>query len=220
MIKKYNESRILTLSIVGSLSFALIGVIWGIILNSHMIFFDGLYSLLGLFLSLISLVTVKITYRKKQGNYEKGKIESGVILFKAFVILSICLYGGIKSIHALVNGGRASHIENAIVYSLVSSLLCAFFYLYIKGKVKHLSSQLLKIESIQWQMDTIFSFGVLIGFLAALGLKRMGYGHLSYYVDPTLVLLSTIYISQEPIKIIKKYLKDFLYTGQVSEFRK
>ena len=49
------EKRLLKLSAVGGLFFAVLGLAWGLGLNSEMLFFDGLYSLISLLLSLLAI---------------------------------------------------------------------------------------------------------------------------------------------------------------------
>ena len=50
-----SEKSMLAFSAVGGLFFAVLGTAWGIVVKSDMIMFDGLYSLISLFLSILAL---------------------------------------------------------------------------------------------------------------------------------------------------------------------
>ena len=51
-----SEKNTLMLSAFGALFFAILGVVWGIVIDSSMIVFDGLYSLISLFLSILAIL--------------------------------------------------------------------------------------------------------------------------------------------------------------------
>ena len=59
------ENKILKLSVIGALFFALFGIAWGWAIKSDMIIFDGLYSFISVILSMISLYINKYMAKRK-----------------------------------------------------------------------------------------------------------------------------------------------------------
>jgi predicted Co/Zn/Cd cation transporter (cation efflux family) len=59
-----HEKSLLKISVYGALFFAFLAIIWGVFENSKIILFDGVYSLISVGLSIISLITA--SYMKKQ----------------------------------------------------------------------------------------------------------------------------------------------------------
>ncbi|SDK92344.1 cation diffusion facilitator family transporter [Natronincola ferrireducens] len=212
METKNIEYRTLRLSVLGALLFAVIGIILGIVANSQMIFFDGIYSLVSLGLSFLSLRALIYMEKEETNKFQFGKdiIEPLVILFKSFVILVMCIYAVVVSLEDIFNGGRSVHIENALGYAFLSTFLCLLFYLKLRKKEKICPSELLKVESSQWFMDTLLSLAVLIGFIIAFFMKKTNYAYLTPYVDPFLVLVTSLYFVKTPLVTIKENIKELL----------
>lgn len=47
-----NEKQLLAVSVYGALAFAVIATVWGIVVHSQIILFDGVYSFISVILSL------------------------------------------------------------------------------------------------------------------------------------------------------------------------
>lgn len=213
MESKYTENIMMKISIWGSVTVAIIGFIWGVITNSQMIFFDGMYSLVGFGLSSISLLAVNFMNDKQENvkfQFGKDTIEPLVVIFKSFVIFVLCIYAIITSSQDIFTEGRKVDVENALVYAIFSTAVCIFVYLYLKRKAKNCYSELLKAEYDQWFMDTLLSTMVLLGFCIATILKRTSYYFIIPYVDPLLVLVAAIYFIKNPISTLKKSIQELL----------
>ena len=67
------ENKMLKLSVLGALFFALFGIAWGWAIDSDMIIFDGLYSFISLLLSMLSLFISNFMNKKDVEKFPFGK---------------------------------------------------------------------------------------------------------------------------------------------------
>ena len=206
------ENKILKLSVLGALFFALFGIAWGWAIDSEMIIFDGLYSFISLLLSMLSLFISNFMSKNDVEKFPFGKhiLEPLVISIKSLVILIMCLYTLIDAVKIMFNGGNNIEFGLAIVYSIISVVGCGIITLYMKKKEKKLSSELIKAESNQWFMDTALSAAVLIGFLVAIVLSKTTLSFLNPYIDPTMTLIVSIIFLRLPIKTFIESFKEII----------
>lgn len=206
------ENKILKMSVMGTLFFALFGVAWGWALKSEMIMFDGMYSFISLFLSCLSLGINTYIAKKDFDKFPFGKhiLEPIVVCVKSAVMTIMCVISLITSISSAINGGNEVAYGSAIIYSIVSVLGCAFVYCFMKNKSKKLYSEIIKVESTQWLMDTLLSGAVLVGFLFANVLGNTRYGYINNYVDPFMVIIASSIFIKVPIMTCIKSFKEII----------
>lgn len=207
------ERKLLLQSVYAALFASLSGVIVGLLVHSQMILFDGLYSLISVALSLMSLIAAKFMNKKDYKRYPFGKavVEPLVIIIKYAIIFILLLVSMIIAIQSILNGGREVELGYALIYSALGTLLCLVVYLQFKRHGKKTSSGLLIAEANQWLMDTWVSLGVLIAFIIISILRHFNL-LLNYlnYVDPALVIIICLLFLRIPFKEIKISLKEIL----------
>ena len=126
------------------------------------------------------------------------------------IILLLCLgalYGGITS---LLAGGREIDLGHALIYAVVSTFFCSILYLIEADVAERVNSELVRVDSKEWLVDTLLSATLLIGFLVAIGLDTLGYGHYNRYIDPMLVSLLALCATLIPIKVLGRNLREVL----------
>lgn len=195
------EKRLLKLSAAGGLFFAVLGLAWGIGLNSEMLFFDGLYSLVSLLLSVITIFICSYMDKKDRINFPFGKesLRPIVVIIKSIVLVLMCLISLFNSLKTILIGGNSIDISFAIIYTIISIIGCGSIYIYMYISSKKLNSDILKAESNQWLMDGLISLGVFIGFILVLILKRTSLSFLCNYVDPLMVIISSSFFLKFPL---------------------
>lgn len=205
-------SKLLKLSAMGGLFFALLGIGWGVFIDSAMIMFDGLYSLISLFLSMLSLFILNFINKNDKVNFPFGKaaLSPIVVAFKSIVLIIMCSISLINAITTILIGGNAVDTGFALSYSIISVVGCSFIYLYMRKKGKKLNSEILKAESTQWLMDTLLSVGVLVGFLVSLAIKNTSLSYLTIYIDPMMVIITSLIFLKVPITALIKSFKEII----------
>lgn len=206
------EKNILKLSALGGLLFAVLGIVWGTVINSSMIMFDGIYALLSLFLSMLS---IGITSYIEKSDFEKfpfgkGMLEPIMVAFRSIVLVITCsltLTSGVKDFLA---GGNPVDADLAFGYSLISSIGCASIFFMMYTLRKNIPSDIVESENNQWLMDTLLSIGVLCGFIVSVLLEKNSLSHLTRYVDPIMVVISSLIFIQVPIKSLISSFKEMV----------
>ena len=206
------ENKILKISMVGALFFALFGIAWGWTVQSEMIIFDGLYSFISLALTMLSLYINNFMAKKELDKYPFGKyiLEPLVISLKSLIIGGMCLYSLIGAIKDIVNGGNSVEYGSALIYSIVSVVGCGGVYIFMKKKGEKISSEMVKVEASQWLMDTLLSIGVLVGFVIAMILRNTRFSWLNVYIDPMMVIMVSVVFIKMPVQSFINAFKEIL----------
>ena len=208
------ENRILKFSAFGGLFFAILGIAWGWAIKSEMIQFDGLYSFISLGLALFAIIATNFINKSDINKYPFGKcnLEPIIVIFKSLILLVMCSITMFSAIKQVINGGNNVDEGFALGYALISSIGCTWIYFYMRKASKNLNSEIVKVESSQWFMDALLSVGVLVGFLLSMSLKYIGLYKISIYVDPGMVILSSIIFIKMPITSTIEAFKELIYS--------
>ena len=206
------ENKILKLSVVGALFFALFGIAWGWALKSDMIIFDGLYSFVSVILSMLSLYINNYMAKRDFEKFPFGKhiLEPIVISIKSLIIAIMCLYSLVGAVKTIVSGGNNLEFGLAIIYSIISVIGCGVISLYMKIKSKALSSELIKAEFTQWLMDTSLSAAVLAAFIIGIAISNTKLNFLNPYIDPGMTVAASLLCIRIPIKIFIENFKEVI----------
>ena len=206
------ENKILKLSVVGAIFFALFGIAWGWAIDSDMIIFDGLYSFISVILSMLSLYINKYMAKRDFEKFPFGKhiLEPIVISIKSLIIAIMCLYSLIGAVKTIANGGNNLEFGMALIYSIVSVVGCGAITFYMKAKEKALSSELIKAEYSQWFMDTALSTAVLVAFIVAIILSKTRLNFLNPYIDPAMTVMVSLLCIRIPIKSFINSFKEVI----------
>lgn len=213
MKTQVTEKRLLSHSLILSILFSVIGVGAGLYTRSQMIMFDGLYSLLSVVLSYLSLASARFMSKNDWKKFPFGKsiVEPLVIIVKYSAILIMLGASVIGAVYAILTGGRPVDKDMALFYAVFSSLACLIMYLHLRRQSKKQHSGLLSAESSQWLFDTYASFGVLVTFILVYVLDYFNvYPAYLNYIDPLIVLVTAASFAKVPFVSIRMAMKEVL----------
>ncbi|EJE8733526.1 cation diffusion facilitator family transporter [Vibrio vulnificus] len=207
-----NENRILTFSALAASGFAVAGLVLGMFAGSLVIMFDGVYSLVSLLLTLLSLAASYYISKPSQRLFPFGKavLEPIVIAIKAIVILMVVAYSLYSAVFDLFNGGREVNASVAIFFETSCVIGCAYVWWYISRKSRQYSSGLIAAEVKQWQMDALLSAVVTIGFIMSIAVTYSPYAEFAAYADPVMMLAMSFYFIKVPMGMLKEALRELL----------
>ena len=210
--KNHNENRVLLFSALLAACFAIGGLVLGLLVSSLVIIFDGVYSLISLLLTLLSLTASKYINRPSDTTFPFGRaiIEPIVIAIKAVVILLVVGYSLYSAIDNMMSGGREVDASVATLFGTFNVLGCGYAWWYISNKSKRNSSGLIYAESKQWQMDTLLSVAVTIGFVVAWLITYSPFAKYAVYADPTMMLLMSFYFIKVPFQMLRDAIRELL----------
>ncbi|MDD9180045.1 MULTISPECIES: cation transporter [Aliivibrio] len=200
----HKERQLLLISTFSALLFAMIGITLGSLIHSLVIIFDGVYSLVSLGLTLVSLAAVMYIRKEEVAkNIKRVKvIEFSVILLKGIAITLMCVLSFISAVEAIMDGGREVNTGIALAFGVFSMIGCYTSYWVMKTQGRAVNSALIEAEAKQWLMDTVISAAVFIGFMVAKLLLLTSHAHYAELADPVMVVLASIYFIIVPVKMI------------------
>lgn len=207
-----NEKRVLTFSALLASGFAGAGLVLGLLVGSLVIVFDGVYSLVSLLLTLLSLAVSRFIERpsKRQFPFGKAVLEPVVIAVKGSVILAIVSVSLYSAVTAMFTGGREVDASIATLFGVVNVLGCGYAWWHIANKSKRFSSGLIEAESKQWQMDTLLSVAVTLGFVAAWLVSISPFALYAVYADPMMMILMSFYFIKVPLDMLLGAVRELL----------
>jgi cation diffusion facilitator family transporter len=210
--QQHKESQVLRFSSVLAAAFAVGGLVVGLLLGSIVIVFDGVYSLISLLLTLLSLLSAKVIHAPHDDNFPNGRaiLEPVVIAIKGMTILGVVLYSMYGAIGALFSGGVALNIGVVSAFSAINILGCAFAWWKIEQMSKVHHSGLMDAEAKQWKMDTVLSIAVGVGFLVAWVMTLSPLASYAVYADPVLMLLISGYFLKVPFEMVTESGRELL----------
>ncbi len=207
-----SEKNMLALSAIGALFFAVLGVAWGIIIDSSMIIFDGLYSLISLFLSVLAICVTRYINKSDFEKFPFGKwvLEPITVVFNSIVLTIMCAINFVNSAKEILAGGKVVDADLALGYSIISILGCLLVYRILAKNNKEVASGIVGAEINQWLMDTLVSVAVLVGFLICIILNKTSLSYFSKYIDPLMVLITSSIFIKVPVTTLIKNFKEIL----------
>ncbi len=207
------EKKLLWISIYATGGFSLMGIIWGIAAGSGIIIFDGLYSLVSLGLSFLSLLTLREINKGESERFPFGRtqFEPMLVVFKSVMIIGMCFYAAFESFSLLFRGGREVEIGIALAYAVISAVGCLSVTLLLGSYSKQINSSLLVAEKYQWMGDSLLSFCVLQAFVFASAVLEPLYPAAIPYVDPVMVIVASIFFLFLPGKSLLAAFKELLF---------
>lgn len=204
------EKQALTLSLVGSIAFAIFGIGYGLLVGSHAIMLDGIFSLFSMGMTGLGLVTAYFVTRPYDERFQYGyaHFEPIANVINGLIILLLCLGALYNGITTLLEGGREINLGHALICAAISTFLCSLLYLVEARLAKQFNSELVRVDSEEWLVDTILSATLLVGFLVAIGLDAIGHGQYNRYIDPVLISLLALCATLIPIKVLSRNLRE------------
>lgn len=216
---KTTERSLLLFSVWMGVLFTVLGITWGLAIQSGVILFDGLYSGFSIILSMLSIAALRMIGRPIDDNFQFGRmaLEPFVLALKSTVIIAVCVYGAVTAvIHILKGGSEPTSSLLGMLYAVVSIAACLFSWRYLKTRGRNMPD-LVQAESEQWLIDTVFSSIVLVSFLVSYLLSYTRLHVVVPYIDPGMVVLASVYFVRVPLTRFIASLRELLMMAPVSK---
>ncbi|SIN90647.1 Cation efflux family protein [Salinivibrio sp. ES.052] len=203
-----NEKSVLVFSALLALGFAIAGLAVGWFAGSLVIMFDGIYSLISLVLTLLSLGASWYIHSRYARPITRALLTPLVVAIKGAVIMLLVSYSLYEAVSSLVAGGRAVNPSLAVLFGIINVVGCGYGWWMIARKNQVGQSQLVEAESRQWQMDTLLSLAVTLGFLGAWLVAYSPWSDYAVYADPMMMVLMSFYFIKVPFIMVRNALKE------------
>lgn len=213
------EQWALTLSIIGSAVFAVLGGLLGLYTHSGAILLDGFYSLITMTMSFVSLKIAALIQSGPSRRYQFGYygFEPFINTIKGIIVLSVSSFALISAIEALLHGGRDLVVSIALAYALLSTIGCFTFALLLHRYARQLNLPLLEVEARDWTVDGGISSAVALTFVVTLLLQATSWSKYLPYVDPVLVSILVLLIFPLPLRTVFEGVNQLLGIAPASD---
>lgn len=219
-----SEQDILRLSIAVTLFIASIGIVFGLASGSFSITFDGVYSLVDASMSALSLVVVKLITshatsrqlsRKLRERFTMGfwHLEPMVLAFNGILLTGVAVYALINALSSLLEGGRDLAFGIAILYALLTLVLCIAIAIAEARANRKIGSDFVHMDVKGWIMSASITASLLVAFCIGYLIQDTRWAWLSPYIDPAVLALVCLAIIPLPLSVVRQALTEiFLVT--------
>lgn len=211
--RKISKERLaLKMSLAGTVLLASLGVGYGLYVGSNAILLDGMFSLLSMGMTGLSLYTAYLVSKPDDKYFQFGyaHIEPLINVVNGLLILITCVFAFINGVQTIVSGGHEIVLEHAMVYAVLSTFCCFAIYFAETHIAKSEQSELVRVDSQEWLIDGILSAAILVGFVVVMIMDNLGYSQWNRYVDPILVSTLSLAALVLPITVLRRNLKEVL----------
>jgi len=177
---------------LGSAVLGIAGVAWGAITGSQIVLFDGVVTLAGIALVIVSMIASRIAASRPTPDYPYGRhaATSLAVAVQGAALLGALVYGACDAIAVIVSGGSDPAGVAVAAYGVVAALASVAVVALLASHAK--SSPLAHAELVSWRSGAYLSGVVALGGLAAALLTANGLSGAAGYLDPSLVLIATV----------------------------
>ena len=206
------ERFALKLSIAGMLAMAVLGFGFAAVTESHAIFLDGVFSLIGLIISILTLMIAKLVVSDATKKFQFGfaHFEPLWNSAKSMIIIAICVFAMADAISDLLQGGRVLKFGLASIYALVATVGCLLIAWSMNRFKGTTDSTLVDVDVKAWLVDTYISAAILLGFVVVYFIQDTRWNVYLPYVDSSLVVVLVLISLPIPIKILKENMREVL----------
>jgi cation diffusion facilitator family transporter len=200
------ERRGLLLSVWGALGAAGLGILFAALTGSQAVLLDGVFSLIGFAVALVSMKVAVLARRPGDEHYHFGyaAYEPMLNFFKGLLMAAVSLVAAVVAVDAILRGGRTINGGMAVVYALLAAAGCLLIWAAQRGAARKTESPLLEVDAKNWLLDGLISGAVAVAFLVVVLLEGSALAHLAPYADPAVLLLLVLLSIPVPLKIIAR----------------
>ncbi len=211
----------LRLSILATGVVAALGIVFGLLSGSFAIVFDGIYSLVDGVMTLVALLVANLIAASTAGGGLRRRLverftmgfwhlEPMVLGVNGLLLTGAAVYAFINAVAAFLAGGRVLQFDQAIVYAVVTLLLCVAMGTLGLRANRRLRSDFVALDARGWFMSAAITAALLIAFVIGLAVQDTALAWISPYIDPAVLALVCLVIIPMPIGTIRRALADIL----------
>ncbi|MGD8347027.1 MAG: cation diffusion facilitator family transporter [Lysobacterales bacterium] len=202
--RKQTEQNALRISGYGALALAVLGIGFAIHSGSKAILLDGLFSVLGFFMALMTLYVSRLVSRPDDEVFQYGYALFAPLMnvLKSLVMTVLCGFAFFSAVSTLLAGGQPMAVGSAVLYALISTLIGAGLFIYLRKVAEQTASVLVSLDAKAARLDMFLSAAVLVSFV--LGWFSIGTRmerHLDL-LDPLVVAGLCLVVLPVPLKVL------------------
>ncbi|MCL2412123.1 MAG: cation transporter [Treponema sp.] len=204
--------KILIRSVFFTIIYTVIALSVGFFTSSQVIIFDGIFNLVGLALTYLSIFAMNFIKKRDALNYPHGKetFEPFIAITQYFIILYVCIATIVSSFRVILDGGHVVNTTYGILYGILTSAYSIGVYVYFKILTKNQLTSIGQVELDQWKFGNWVSIGIVVGFGISWIMEQTVLAEYSQYTDPALTIIITLLFGKTAISAIKGCVRELL----------
>jgi cation diffusion facilitator family transporter len=206
------NQKVLRVSVIFTVIFTIVALTVGFLTSSQVILFDGIFNLVGIALTYLSISAMHFMKKKDEWNYPFGKatFEPFIAIVQYAIILYICVTNITTAVQVIIGGGHEVDMASGVIYGLFSTIYNMVIFTYLILLTKKHKTAISEVEVDQWKFSFLLGVGILIGFSISFGLSFTSFSAYRVYADPILTIVITLLFGRTAIISIKNCVREML----------
>ncbi|KAA6186701.1 cation transporter [Thiohalocapsa marina] len=207
------EARLLWLSVAATALIAGLGILLGLMARSPAILFDGLFSLIDVAITWLTLKVAQLV--ATQGDHRRFQygfwhLEPLVIALKASVLMVLVAYAFLSAVNSLLKGGYEPDLGIALVYAGLVVVASFSMWWWLRGQAERIDSGLVRLDVKAWLLSALITTALLVAFGAALAMRGTAAVDYVRYVDPLVLALVALVLLPMPFREAREAFGEIL----------
>lgn len=206
------EQRALKISVGAALFFALLGFGFAILTHSQAILLDGVISLVGLGVSVLTLFVARLVELPGDDTFPFGyaHFEPMLNVVKSLIMVTVCVFALIGAISIILQGGNELAAGSAILYAFIATVGAAAMAAFMHRTSKQTASTLIAVDAKAWMLDVVISAAVLLAFVGMYLMRDSRWAVYLPFVDPVLVATLVVLTLPVPLKLLRDNMREVI----------
>jgi predicted Co/Zn/Cd cation transporter (cation efflux family) len=214
------EARALRLSVYASLVVGIVGVVWGLLVDSRIVLFDGIFTVFGTALAGLSLLASWAAGLEPDERYPFGRsaVIPVAILVQGAALTATLVYAAIDSVSLIIAGGSDAAPLSVVGYGLVTLAIAIVVVIALPRVAPR--SELAAAEAAQWRAGAVLSAIIAVGAAVAAGADAAGLDQVVAYADPALVLIAVTVMAPVPWRLLRSGWREIMEAAPPADVRR
>ena len=214
MIGEKREKRILLLSFLAGLVFAVAELIFSVYSHSQSALMDAVYDASELIFIALLLFLTPLFHKPISEKHPYGffQVESVFLIIKGFMLIAVTVSVSVQVVSSALSGGNPVSGTQVSAFQCVLGVASVIVYFVTRRMNRKVSSPTVDAELLGWRMDIGYSFGLSAAYFGSIFLERTPAAFLAPYFDPLVAVLVMLFMLPESVKMLWDAIKDvFLF---------
>ena len=209
------EQKGIRISLIGALTFAVLGLSFAIWSESQAVLLDGAFNLITALMVLFAMRITRLLREPESRRRPVGYValEPLYILIKGLILLILTLFVMASNVIIILRGGNELKLGMIVVYIGIAVVGNFLIWLLIHRKQRNTPSPLLEVEKQNWLVNAMISTGIGISFGLVLLFRDGVLKPIVPYVDQIVVLVVGLISLPVPLGAIRSGLRELLLYG-------
>ncbi|MDJ0677921.1 MAG: cation transporter [Calothrix sp. MO_167.B42] len=216
------EKFAINLSIFGSLSMAILGISYGLYIESAAVMLDGFFNIISFSMALATRWISLLLKRPEGNNFQfgfKGTVPL-INLCKGLLVAGLSVFAFISAVGALLRGGRELNAGSAVIYAAIAASVGLTISITQTTIAKKTGSPIVRVDAQNWMINGFISLCVGIAFGIVTAIQNTPFSWFVPYADPALVTILVILSCPMPAKVITESIKQLLLGAPEANMQK